>query len=77
MAHSRKGLVMQVELFKKKGTYEKDGKVLPFTNYYLQCGDSMIPIEVKNFSTKEKQDYNYSARKGAMSAFATPIPETE
>lgn len=68
---------MQVELYKKKGTYQKDGEDRQYTNYFLQCGDMLIPIEVKNFSTKEKQDYNYSTRKGALSAFAAPLPDKE
>ena len=42
---------MEVKLFKKTGTYfsEKDKKDKPFTNFYIQCNDELIPVEVKYF----------------------------
>ena len=68
---------MQVELYKKKGTYQKDGEERNFTNFYIQCGDSLVPIEVKNFSTKEKQDFMYSSRRVLLGSYAALLPEKE
>ena len=68
---------MQVELYKKKGTYQKDGEERNFTNFYIQCGDSLVPVEVKNFSTKEKQDFMYSSRRVLLASYAAPLPEKE
>ncbi len=37
---------MQIQLFKKTGTYtDKDGKEKRFVNFYLKCGDALVPIE--------------------------------
>lgn len=69
--------MLEVKLYAKKGTYVKDGEERPFTNYFLQCGETLVPIEVKNFSTKDKQDFQYSSRKGVLTAFAAPLPEKE
>jgi len=40
---------VEIKLFKRTGTYEKDGKDKQFTNYYLGLNDQLIPIEVKYF----------------------------
>ena len=47
---------MEAKLFKKEGTYvDKENKEKRYTNFYVQCGDTLIPIEVKYFP-KEKCD---------------------
>ncbi len=71
---------MQVNLLKKNGTYvdKKDGKEKRFTNFYLQCGDSLIPVEVKFFPNEETGiDRQYAGRKEVLSAFADILPEKE
>lgn len=66
----------QVELFKKDGTYkDKDGKDKKFTNFYLRCGDALIPIEPKFFANEEGHDYQFKGRKAVMSAFAEVLPD--
>lgn len=73
---------MQVELFKKKGTYLQDGQDKYFTRFYLKCGDSLIPVEPTYFSRKDEdgndlRDYQYSGRKSVMEAFASELPDKE
>lgn len=69
----------QVELFKKVGKYtdKKDGKEKTFVNFYVLCGDELIPVEVKFFENEEGKDYRYSGRKAVMSAFAVLLPDKE
>ncbi len=68
-----------VTLFKKNVKYldKKDNnKEKTATNFYLQCGDSLIPIEVKFFANKEDgRDNQYLGRKSVMSAFAQELPD--
>ncbi len=71
---------MQVNLLKKNGVYvdKKDGKEKNFTNFYLQCGDSLIPVEVCFFPDAETgKDVRYVSRKQILSAFADVLPEKE
>lgn len=72
---------MQVLLFKKVGTYEdkKDGKEKQYTNFYLRCGDSLIPIEPCFFPDKDNdnKDYQYAGRKEVMKAFAEILPDKD
>ncbi len=70
---------MQVQLFKKVGTYtdKKDGKVKPYTNFYVKCGDELIPVEVSYFPNAkcDNRDPNYNGRKQVLSAFAATLPD--
>ena len=72
---------MTVNLYKKTGTYfsEKDQKDKPFTNFYIQCNDQLIPVEVKYFPNPQFQDRDpgYQGRFAVLSAFAEPLPEKE
>lgn len=68
---------MLVELYAKKGTYKKDGEDRPFTNYYVKCGETLVPIEPKYFGSDEKPDKKYLGRKSVLTAFAAPLPEKE
>lgn len=44
----------EVKLLKRKVPYvDKEGKDRIATNFFLRCGDVMIPIEVKYFENKE------------------------
>lgn len=68
---------MQVELFKKEGTYpdKTTGEDKPFTNLYLRAGSAaLIPIEVKNFSKSDNPDKQYGPRRAVLSAFADKLP---
>lgn len=65
----------QVELYKQTGTYvNKDGEEKNFTNFYVKCGDELIPVTVKFFENAEKKDLRFAPRKAVMSAFASPLP---
>ena len=69
----------QVELYKQTGTYvNKDGVEKNFTNFYVKCGDELVPVTVKFFENDEGNDPRYAPRKAVMSAFASllpPLPE--
>lgn len=69
--------VMQVTLFKKNGTYtdKKDNKEKRFTNFYVKCGDELVPIEVCFFPNDEGRDFAYAGRKAVLSAFAAILPD--
>lgn len=67
---------MEVKIYYKKGTYtNSNGEERQFTNFYAQCGQKLIPIEVKYFSKDGHQDPQYATRKALLEAFAEPLPE--
>ena len=68
---------MEVKLFKQSVDYVTNaGEKKTATNYFVQCGDVLVPVEVKYFEDKEtKTDKNYRARRTLMSAFAEVLPE--
>lgn len=70
---------MEVKLYKKVVSYKnKDGEEKTATNYFVQCGDVLVPVEVKYFEDKKTgEDKNYRTRKTLMSAFAETLPERE
>ena len=72
---------MDVKLFKREGTYfsEKDNKDKPFTNFYIQCNDHLIPVEIKYFPNPktDNRDPGYQGRFAVLSAFAEKLPERE
>lgn len=62
---------MQVQLLKQFHNYvDKKGEERTATNFYVKCGDSMIPVEVRYFPNDEGVDPNYRARKMVLSSFA-------
>lgn len=66
----------QVGLFKKVGTYtDKEGREKQYINFYLRCGDALIPVEPKFFANEEGHDYQFNGRKAVMSAMAEVLPE--
>ena len=81
MAHSRKESKMTVKLFKKTGTYfsERDNKDKQFTNFYIQCNEQLIPVEVKYFPNAklDNRDPGYQGRFAVLSAFAELLPDKE
>lgn len=76
---------MTVELFKREVKYneKKDGKETgkekTATNFFVRCGDNLIPVEVKYFSNPkcDNRDPNYAGRIAVMSAFAAELPPRE
>ena len=68
---------MEVKLFKQNVDYVTNaGEKKNATNYFVQCGDVLVPVEVKYFEDKEtKTDKNYRARRTLMSAFAEVLPQ--
>lgn len=70
---------MQVLLFKKSGTYtDKNDEEKKFTNFYVRCGDELIPIEPCYFPNKETgKDNHYSGRKSVLKAFASVLPDKD
>ena len=68
---------MTVDLYKKTVSYQdKNGNDKVATNFYVKCGDQLVPVEVKYFPDKETDtDRQYGARKTLMSAFATVLPD--
>ena len=72
---------MTVKLMKKEGTYfsQTKNKDVPFTNFYIQCNDTLVPVEVKYFPNPafDNRDPGYAARMAVLSAFAELLPEKE
>lgn len=71
---------MTVGLFKKKGTYkDKEGKDKFFVNFYVECGDQMIPVEPKYFPNPKCDDRDpaFAGRKAVLEAFAEELPDKE
>ena len=71
---------MQVNLFKRRVPYvdQKDGKEKIATNFFVSCGDILVPVEVKYFENKETgRDDRYMERKTLLSAFADTLPERQ
>ena len=68
---------MEVKLFKKHVGYKtQTGEEKTATNYFLQCGDVLVPVEVKFFADKVTgEDKRYRTRRTLMSAFAEELPE--
>lgn len=68
---------MQVNLFKRRVPYvNKDGEERIATNFYVDCGGILVPVEAKYFEDKETgRDDRYMERKTLLSAFADTLPE--
>ena len=66
---------LQIELFRQSVEYEKDGVKRKGYNFFVRCGNTLIPIDVKFFADKiTKQDPQYSGRKAVLYAFAKELP---
>lgn len=72
---------MAVQLFKKYGTYQdkETGKEKRFVNFYVMCGDQLVPVEPKYFPSEkfDGRDPNFSGRKMLLEASAQLLPEKE
>ena len=70
---------MQVKLYKQNVEYTTSkGEKKKATNYFVECGDVLVPVEVKYFEDKvTHEDKQYRTRRTLMSAFAEELPERE
>lgn len=70
---------MKVDLLKKEGIYVgEDKKEKRYVNFFVRCGGTLIPIEVKYFPNKEDdRDYQYAGRREVMKAFADVLPDKQ
>lgn len=70
---------MQVQLMKKVGTYQdkETGKDKHYVNFYVKCGDTLVPIQPCFFPDKDNndRDYQYNGRKEVLKSFADTLPE--
>ncbi|MGN1078020.1 MAG: hypothetical protein ACI4ST_05850 [Candidatus Gallimonas sp.] len=66
----------QVGLFKRSGKYkDQNGEEKSFTNFYVRCGDALIPVQVCFFKNDEGKDPQYVGRKEVLKAFAEVLPD--
>lgn len=74
---------MQLELFKKTGSYiDKDNKEKRSVQFYVKANETLIPIEPTYYRKRDEngnelQDYGYATRKFALETFATELPKQE
>lgn len=70
---------MNIQLFKKTSTYiDKEKVERKSVQFYLQCGDTLIPIEVTYFKDKTTgKDAQYGGRREVLKAFASEFPKRE
>ena len=70
--------MVEVKLYKKERTYtDKNGEEKRATNFYVRCGNELIPIEVSYFGKDDKSDKQYAPRRAILSAFAEDLPPKE
>ena len=70
---------VEVKIWKKEVTYQKDGVDKRATNFLLQLNDQFIPIEVKYFPLDKfnGRDPAYHGRVSALSLVAEMLPDKE
>ena len=70
---------MEIKLMKREGTYfsKTKNKDVPYTNFYIKCNDTLVPVEVKYFPNEafEGRDPGYASRMMLLSTLAEPLPE--
>ena len=65
-----------VKLFKQISHYEKDGETKTATNFFVLCGDVLVPVEVKYFENKATgKDNQFLGRKMILASYAEMLPE--
>ena len=70
----------KVELYKKESTYtDKSGQERKSIQFYVQCGNSVVPIDVTYFNRKDAQgnsikDSQYPGRREVMKSYADELP---
>ena len=68
---------MLVKLMKKESTYtdKKDGQEKRATRFYLECGNTLVPIEPTYFEDPATgRDAQYASRKAVLKAFSEDLP---
>jgi hypothetical protein len=67
----------EAKLWKRLSKYvTTTGEERTGVNFYIECGDVFVPIEVKFFENKETgRDDQYYVRKQLLAAFADVLPE--
>lgn len=65
-----------VQLFKKENKVSKNGEEKVYTNFYVKCGDTLIPIQIR-FYGNDGVDPNFRARKLLLSTFAEVLPDKD
>ena len=70
---------VEVKIWKKEVTYQKDGVDKRATNFLLQLNDQFIPVEVKYFPQDKfnGRDPGYQGRVSALSLVAEMLPDKE
>ena len=70
---------VEVKIWKKEVTYQKDGVDKRATNFFLQLNDQFIPVEVKYFPQDKfnGRDPGYQGRLSALSLVAEMLPDKE
>lgn len=68
-----------IELLKRKAEFKnKNGETVKTTNFYLQCGDTLVAIEPKYFKQKDGSvDSGYSGRVAVLKSYAAELPEKD
>ncbi len=66
----------EVPLLKRRGSYvdNRTNERKFYTNFYLQCGDDWIPVEVEFQPNEREVDVNYGSNKRVFSAYAEALP---
>lgn len=70
----------KVELYKKESTYtDKNGQERKSIQFYVQCGNSVIPVDVTYFNKKDEhgnavKDLQYPGRREVMKSYADELP---
>lgn len=67
--------MLEVKLLKQKSSYVKDGEQKTAINFFIDCGDERIPVEVKFFPGIDGKDKAFVSRKRVLSAFAESLPD--
>ena len=67
----------KVELFKKQVKYtDSSNQEKTATNFYIQCGNELVPVQVRFFPKGEdNRDPLYAGRKMMLSSYADNLPE--
>ena len=70
----------KVDLFMKESTYtDKQGQDRKSIQFYLRCGNSLIPVDVTYFNKKDAagnnvKDVQYPGRREVMKSYADELP---
>ncbi len=70
----------EVKFFKKTSSYvdKNDGKDKTAVNFYIKCGDVLVPVQVRYFEDKTTgEDSHYRERKVLLTAFAEELPNKD